>query len=456
MTMKNIFKPWYAIPRLAFMLTAVLLLSINTAQATGPVSAASLPGGATVVDSDGGSGEQWGRAGGRTINYSDFVLANFTELDWQAISAGMAFDGEITGATLEEMIGPSLIAPNTLQWSGETTITNDITNSVETVYTRFTVIADTIFSGPPPYTIDVFLAGGNFEINILFEASLNPGGPFEPALDFFDAYPTPIAHDGFAITALHDGFFYEQLVGMTLEEHDNNMQGRFDNVDGAIDFLRIESINRLTDIDATVWDNNDKLIWIKSDLEELLNAGAGDWATEEDINFLRDFLSQEHDGLRERMSETDALILCMWLGNELFPLCPPEVPPGLPNLITLTAGQAAIMEKLELAASQEVDVTAVKSPRASSKSEFVFMVLTKVNGVPVDAVITAVTAVTESEEDGIGIQTPPFDTSAVSTGFQSLVLDVSDNLTSTKTVIISVEYVDGDSTLQGTVLVSDW
>lgn len=184
--MKNIWKSRYTLKYFLYSLATLLFVSLNIAQAAGPVDAASLPGGATVVDSDGGSGEQWGRVGGRTINYSGFVLANFTMLEWRSISAGMAFDGEISGATLEEMTGPSLIAADALRWTGETTITNDITASVQTVYTRFTVVTDTIFSGPPPHAIDVLLAGGNFEINILFEASLNPGGPYEPALDLFD------------------------------------------------------------------------------------------------------------------------------------------------------------------------------------------------------------------------------------------------------------------------------
>lgn len=491
--MKNTWRSRYTVKYFLYALATLLFVSGNVAQAVGPVDVASLPGGATVFDSDGGSGEQWGRAGGRTINYSGFVLANFTELEWRSISAGMAFDGEITGATFEEMAGPLLIAPNALQWSGETTITNDITASIETVYTRFTVVADTIFSGPPPLAIDIFLAGANFEINVLFEASLNPGGPYQPALDFFDAYPTPVGHGGFAITSFSHGFWFEQLVGMTLEEHDSNMQGRFDDVDGAIDYLTIESINRLVDIAATVIDNNDKLIWVKSDLEELLNAGAGDWATEEDIDFLREFLSGEHDDIRDRLSESQSLMLCMWIGNDLIPVCPDEIPPGLPSLLALTTGQADIMDKLEwakldiealsaqlaagqaeliekldwakmdiealsaqLAANREIDVTAVKSPRASGKKDHIFMVFTTVNGVPVDAVVTSVTAVTESEEDGIGVVSPPYDIAAVSAGFQSVDVDVSDDLSSTKTVIITVEYIDGDNTLQGATLVSDW
>jgi hypothetical protein len=137
----------------------------------------------------------------------------------------------------------------------------------------------------------------------------------------------------------------------------------------------------------------------------------------------------------------------MWIGNDIFPVCPPEVPDGLPNLITLSD---------QIAASREIDVTVIESPPASGKSEHVFMVLTKVNGVPVDAVITSVNAVTESLKGGIGVETPPFDTMAVATGFQSLGIDLSDGLNSTKTILITVEYVDGDNTLQGAILVSAW
>lgn len=84
------------------------------------------------------------------------------------------------------------------------------------------------------------------------------------------------------------------------------------------------------------------------------------------------------------------------------------------------------------------------------------MVLTALNGVPVDAVITSLRAVTESEEEGIGVVSPPYVATAVATGFQSIGIDLSDDLTSTKTMIITVEYVDGDNTLQGATLVSDW
>ena len=50
-------------------LAAALCGLTGNAWAAGPVDAASLPGGATVTDSDGGSGESWGRAGGRDILY---------------------------------------------------------------------------------------------------------------------------------------------------------------------------------------------------------------------------------------------------------------------------------------------------------------------------------------------------------------------------------------------------
>ncbi len=448
---------------ISLVITTQLLL-VHSAWSAGPVDATSLPGGATVTDTDLGSGEQWGRAGGRTYGFSDFVLSNFTLLEYQPISAAAAFDNEITGGTLE-MVGPALIAPNTLRWTGETEIYKDIAGVWVTAYTRFTVVSTQNFSGPPPYVVNVIGAAGTFEINVLFEASLAPGGPWDPALDFFDAYPTGIGQDGFAHTSFSDGFFYEVEEGLTLEEHDANLaahdanvQSRFDTVDNDIQFLTLESQGWFGNINDKVMDNNGKLMLIQSDIDQLLEGGGDDHATHEDINNLQNYIMSEIDSLRDALSESQQLLLCLWIGNDIFPVCPEEVPPGLVNLLSLEAGQAELMDKLDALMEQSesscsVEVKARHSASASVMSTDVLAVLTTLEGVPTDADVLAVTAVTESKASGIGAVALDFSAAPVTTGLQSLEVDIPGGIGKVRHLVIEVEHaVDEDTSCAGTGL----
>jgi hypothetical protein len=443
-------------PGLVFLTLLLISLAVN-AWAVGPVDVGSVPGGATVTDSDGGSGEQWGRAGGRTIQYENFLVGDFTLLRWQPLAVGMAFDNEITGGTDEEMSGPLQPFPDTLRWTGETTITDaSAGNAIVPVYTRFTVTASEIFTGLPD-SIDIIAAGGNFWINVLFEASLNPAGPWMPALDFFDVYPTPGAHDGYAQTSFNSGFFFEIVDGMTLEEHDSNMQGRFNDVDGALEFLTLEFAGWVPGISATVGANNDLLNQIMSQLAQLLGAGPGNWATigeiEQLINGLMGYIGDEVSSLRDRMSMSDNLMICMWVGNA-FGTCPPQVPFDIPTI----AGLSSAIESLASGVSgcQAIEVTAMKSNNAST-SDGTIMVLTSLNGQPTDAEITEVTAVTESKKNGIGAETLSFSTSPVTNGLQGLMTGLPGNLSSIRTLMITVEYTDPlGNTLYGSTMISDW
>ena len=459
-------RPGNTLPFLmAWLIVLSQLLVATCAWAAGPVDATSLPGGATVTDSDGGSGEQWGRAGGRTWGFSGFVLGNFTLLEYQAIAAAAAFDNEITGGTLEEMTGPVLVAPDTLEWSGETTIYNDIAGVWVPAYTRFTVISTVNFSGPAPYVVDVLAAGGVFEINVLFEARLDPADPWEPALDFFDAYPTGVGQDGFAHTSYYDGFFYEVVEGLTLEEHDAHLaahdagvHARFDTVDNSIEYLTLESLGRIGDINDKVMDNNNRLIWIQSDIDTLLAGGGGDHATQEDINNLQNYIMSELDSLREALSSSQQLLLCMWIGNAIFPVCPAEVPPGLVSLLSLESGQEDLMAKLDellagAGSSCVVEVKARHSASASVMSTDVLAVLTTLDGLPADAPVVAVTAITESPAAGIGALAVDFAATPVSLGLQSVEVDIPGGIGSVRHLVIEVEHAgDDDLSCPGTGL----
>jgi len=434
------------------IITAFMALLANPVWAAGPVGPGSVPGGVTVTDSDGGSGETWGRAGGRTIVYEDFVLANFTSLSWQPLNVAMAFDGVINGS--EVMSSPILSGGDTVQWTGETTINHAPSGTSQLVDTRFTLMVLEGIGGPP-YETDILATGGILTINLLFEAKLASGGPFEPALDFFDDFDTPPEDAGNAVTSFDAGFFYEAIEGMSIEEHDANMQTRFDWVDGALDYLTIEWDNRIPYISSVVDDNHYLLEWVKIDLAELLSRDYSDHATKDDLADLFDDINQilnDYFGeIGDQISEHHNLLICMFVGDAFGPFCPPV--PGLPSLLSLQADIAAL--SADIAAQTSLDVSAVKSPPAS-KSDPTLIVLTKLNGLPTDATITSVLAMVETPE-GISAEAMSFSTAAVSTGLQQLDVELPDDLDGTKTLLIVVEGDDGDgNTINGSVLVSQW
>jgi hypothetical protein len=455
MNMKNLSRLNLSGMSIIVFATALMAFLANPAWAAGPVGPGSVPGGVTVTDSDGGSGESWGRAGGRTIIYEDFALANFTLLTWQPLTVAMAFDGVINGA--EVMSSPVLSGGDTIQWTGETTIHHAPSNTYPLVDTRFTL---TVLEGigGPPYETDILATGGFLTTVMLFEAKLatDCAGCYVPALDFFDAFETAPEDAGNAVTSFDSGFFYEAIVGMSIEEHDNNMQARFDWVDGALDYLTIEWDNRIPYISGVVDDNHYLLEWVKIDLAELLSRDFSNLATKDDIedlfNDINQILSDYFGEISDEISEQQDLLICMWVGDAFGPYCPPI--PGLPNLLGIQADIAAL--SAGIAAQNSFEVSAVKSPPASN-SDPAYVVLTKLNGLPTDATITSVLAMTESPGDGIGSESVPFSTSAVSAGLQQLDLELPEELEGIKTILIVVEGDDGDgNTLNGSVLVSQW
>ena len=84
---------------------------------------ASLPVGVNVVDSDPGGPndkEQWGRAGGRTFTFNIFQIDEYSQLKWQPIDAGIAFDGAIDQAG--EILTLDFMGAGTAVWTGNTTV----------------------------------------------------------------------------------------------------------------------------------------------------------------------------------------------------------------------------------------------------------------------------------------------------------------------------------------------
>ena len=82
-----------------------------------------------LVDSDNpGTGEQWGRAAGRDLAFSGFNLSLFDVLKWGPVSTasvGIAFDGQITTGTLEELSFSAVLSNLTggeAVWTGQTRV----------------------------------------------------------------------------------------------------------------------------------------------------------------------------------------------------------------------------------------------------------------------------------------------------------------------------------------------
>ena len=102
-------------------------------------------------------------------------------------------------------------------WTGQTRLPPSMT----TVYTRFTLRIKDVYDDPLslmnaaslgfPANVGgvlVVTPGLMYQANMLFEASFSSSGPFQPALEFYDAQSTP-SGGGTAYTSFGGGFFYE-------------------------------------------------------------------------------------------------------------------------------------------------------------------------------------------------------------------------------------------------------
>jgi hypothetical protein len=433
--MKIIRKPMALREILHIVLIICLAVTVNNAWAAGPVPAVSVPGSATVVDNDPGSGERWGRAGGRYITYSDFILANFNWLNWQPLSASMAFDGQINVSDSEVMSGPHNCGVGCMRWTGKTNIWNDNTNAWVVVDTRLTAQLTppaVVHPGLPPthfYAgVDIMAAGGSFQVNLLFEA--NDGGGWEPALDFYDAYPTAPDADPDALTSLEQGFFYDAIIDMTVSQHDANIQARLDSIDGVLDFMKIDIINRLKLIAADVTLILGKVMWIQDEIPKLAT-------------------SKQAEEIKEKIDNLQNFVICLWIGDAMFPACPPDVPPGfeLPSILKLTEALAAF--HADFLASQEIDVEASKV--TYSRGLEAMVVLTKLNGVPTDAKITSVVALVP-DPPGVIYRPVPYDATPVGPGVQMLSITVPPLI---PMILVEVEYTTPEGfLLKGSSLVN--
>ena len=450
------------------ILAGCLFASFALAQ-TGPVPASSLPGGAVVTDSDPGSGEQWGRAGGRTYGYSGFALANFTLLEWRSISAAMSFDGPVD-APGEVMIASSF-GPTSVVYSGSTNV--QLTAGLTPVQTRFTVTLAGAAFLPGTTTVDV-LTNSAFTVTVLFEAQDPNTTIWGPALDVFDALDTPAPPaEELANTTFQQGFFFNEVEGLSVAEHDANMQGRADEIVGLLDFLTIEEAGHFAQLVA----EHQSLTGQLNDLAAALGGDDGSLVLLQSIQLLVAENNQKMmdllfavaslpngDQLNSVREDLTSLIACMWIGF----LCPDEVPEGVTNLSLIAAdlGQIlndvewakedieAIQEQLEALVEQlsqgetttEIDIEVVSSSRLSGPTR-VFLVLTKVGGVPTTAGLTA-TAAPDSGGSAYSLVAVNSASVELAPGVQQLTVDVSGALNSTNTFLITAERIAPDQSLQ--------
>ena len=245
---------------------------------------ASLPLGVNVVDSDPGGPtdkEQWGRAGGRTFTFTVFQSDEYSQLKWQPIDAGIAFDGAIDQAG--EILTLDFMGAGTAVWTGSTTVEvlDENTNTYETVAVNTEFILTVKDSGNSLISFETL--NGLPTVNIktltpaLFTATLEmraqmpsydsvaaicpyaaPAvGQYFPILDVFDCLHTNPAYVRPVITLFNSGFLYElgdpNLMGLAahdahMEELVSGVQSTVDDIYGWTDFLYNDWPGRISDL----------------------------------------------------------------------------------------------------------------------------------------------------------------------------------------------------------------
>jgi hypothetical protein len=408
-----------------------------SAQLTTP---GALPGGVTVTDSDSGNGQAWGRPGGRNITFSVNTPAAFDALTWGVASGtnpSLAFDGSVTPGSPEIMTfqpGLSNTAAGRAVWMG-TAILPTIVGNVSTP-TRFTL---TITPGRPMVFqgggvnpgIDVLAGGTTFTANFLFEMQYVglPGadGQWHPVLTKYDAITLtlpgspPSTNEGPVMTGVTTGFYFSSETGMSLEQHDAHIAALVNGVRGDTSFMRIEMTNRLPAIQNDLGEIKNKVVnEIPGSLSQILSqlqqpGGNTNAATRDDVN-------QAKQDLQEILLILFGLAPCP---PEAGPLCTTakfishlstqasvdlvkqgvdgiliglnRVETGVANAATQASVNAlsskvdALQGSVDGVASTALVVVATQVDAASSKHAR-FIVRTTVDGQPVAATLSRVTA----------------------------------------------------------------
>lgn len=436
---------------------AIFIFSIF-AWAEGPVPVSSLPGGATVIDSDAGNGESWGRVGGRNWEYSGIDTPSFTSLTWSPVdntSVGIAFDGTINSGTAEEL-SLSSVTGNQAIWTGATQVylVTPTPASFAAVDTRFLL---TLSSGGLPVNfqvnsmsglpfVDVITINGQFSVNLRMEAKLSNASVWEPALDLFDRLSTDPIGEGLAQTSFRSGFFFELSGGgLSLEAHDANMNAKGNQLRNDIDFLQGETVGRLS-----------QLLNDTNTIEQLIrqipppNQGGGDYPTADEIRSI----------VSERLQEITNILIFLW-GVDAS-----QGPPD-PSTITLISDLATeeqllavtnqiygLQQKLEaleekIITQQEKTnlVLEIVNPRGAYGKSRKLLVLSKENGQPVNVTIVAIQAIVTKKKHASSLVDVNFTSSSLANGLVELKLNLHSSLKHTKTFTIKAQHQDANGNI---------
>jgi hypothetical protein len=271
--------------------------------AAGP--APSVPGVTLLSDGDGGNGERWGRAGGRSLVYAVTNPAGFSALTWGVVSGttpSAAFDGTVNPS---EMLVYSSIdsspATGMARWLGSASITLINPTRTVTLPTRFTLTV-TSPTGPVPlvFTPGAVNPGFNalsatpFTANLLFEtqnlSSIGGNDQWKAILDFFDQRTDtqtgqPPGQGGPVMTGVQTGFYFTESQGgsgLTLADHDANITGRLISIKGDTEFARLE-MGRLPGISNNIVDIKNAVMGLGNDSND---------ATKDDVSAASQQLQQ--------------------------------------------------------------------------------------------------------------------------------------------------------------------
>lgn len=446
------------------VVTSMCLSNPLPAFATGPVGPGGVPGGVSVVDGD-VSGEAWGRAGGRSVTYTVNNPSGFTTMTWGAVGATpvqLAFDNSVDapGETLGLDNGLSNLAGGVAVWTGQATIPLSTGGSL-TPNTRFTLTVVDGSSSPIPLAsvpganepgINVLSPGGPFTVNLLFEADHDgsnglPAG-WTPVLDLFDALPTlsgnPPGTTGPVLTTFVSGFFFEEVMGPGIDDHDENMFSQTNMIkddisalDGKMDFLTTDAINRLVQLSG---EHTDIHNWVNSNHSAVINAinqlnQTGDH--QDILNAVNQVLQSINNiNLPDDVATTELMLILFGI----LP-CPAEAGP--------ICDTATFIDDL---AKKEIKVQAVEVSGGSSRR---WLLTTTVDGELVDVELDRVLALTVNPSTNVNDVT----NMAVPTPLSTGLLEVSVSLPgeSRDAQAFQVDLVIIEDTVpvvQGSVLIS--